>query len=291
MKAMININFRWNIISRLLILAMTAVGLASCVSHPTKSHKKQPFTFVQICDPQLGMGGYEHDLKTFKQAVDQVNALKPDLVVICGDLVGRLNKKSVDDFNRIRAGFTMPSYCVPGNHDVFHGPQDKRHGISHAQSLANYRKAIGKDYYSFEHKGYMFVCANTQLWKFAVTGESDKQDQWFKTTLAAASKRGLPVFVVMHHPLYTGKPDEKDGYYNLPIAKRKELLGLFETHGVVAVLTGHAHKVIINEHKGIQLVTGQATSRTHGSPLGFRLWHIKEPRPLVHESIKLKDIK
>jgi len=97
-----------------------------------------------------------------------------------------------------------------------------------------------------------------------------------------------PDFVVMHHPLYTDKPDEKNGYYNLPKAKRTELLELFEKHGVVAVLTGYAHKVIIREHKGIQLVTGETTSKTHGSPLGFRLWHIKEPRPYKHESVRLK---
>jgi hypothetical protein len=106
--------------------------------------------------------------------------------------------------------------------------------------------------------------------------------------LEAASKKGLPVFVVMHHPLYTDTPDEKDGYYNLPKAKRTVLLELFEKHGVVAVLTGHAHKVIIREHKGIQLVTGETTSKTHGSPLGFRLWHIKGARPYKHESVPLK---
>ena len=25
----------------------------------------EPFTFVQLCDPQLGMGGYERDVRTF----------------------------------------------------------------------------------------------------------------------------------------------------------------------------------------------------------------------------------
>jgi 3',5'-cyclic AMP phosphodiesterase CpdA len=260
-------------------------GNSESRSNPSKPG---PFTFVQICDPQLGMGGYEHDLKTFKQAVIQANALKPDFVVICGDLVARLDEKSVKDFNRIKTGFTIPTHCVPGNHDVFNDHQDKRNGINHAQSLANYRKAMGKDYYSFEHKGQVFLCANSQLWKVALKGESEKHDQWVKQTLATASKKGLPVFVVMHHPLYTDTLDEKDAYSNLPTAKRKELLELFEKHGVVAVLTGHEHKVIIREHKGIQLVTGETTSKTHGSPLGFRLWHIKGARPYKHESVSLK---
>jgi hypothetical protein len=65
-------------------------------------------------------------------------------------------------------------------------------------------------------------------------------------------------------------------------------LEIFEKYGIVAVLTGRAHKVIIREHKGMQLVTVEATSKTHGSPLGFRLWHIKGTRPYRHESVPLK---
>lgn len=46
---------------------------------------QEDFTFVQLCDTQLGIGGYEHDIKTFKQAVKQINKLNPDFVVICGE--------------------------------------------------------------------------------------------------------------------------------------------------------------------------------------------------------------
>ena len=268
------------------LFCITAVGAAAEPAQPTK----QPFTFIQICDPQLGKGGYEHDLKTFEQAVVQSNALKPDFVVICGDLVSRLNEQSAKDINRIKAGLTMPAHCVPGNHDVFWGPQDKRNNITQPQSLANYRKAFGKDYYSFEHKGHVFLCANSMLWRTEVKLEEEiaKHDQWAKDTLAAASKKGQPVFVVMHHPLYVKDPEEKDSGVNLPLEKRKELLALFEKHGVVAVLTGHAHRIIINDHKGIQMVTGEATSTNHGAKVGFRLWHIEGERPYKHESVPLE---
>ena len=277
----------------IIVFVLAAAGVFAQqerAEDPAKPTIKQPFTFVQICDPQLGMGGYEHDLKTFRQAVVQTNALKPDFAVICGDLVGRLNEKSAEDFNQIKAGFIVPCHCVPGNHDVFHGPQDKRNNITPPQSLANYRNAFGKDYYSFEHKGHVFLCANSMLWRVDLEGESEKHDQWVKETLLKASAKGLPVFVVMHHPLYTKEPGEKDTYTNLPTEKRKELLDLFEKYGVVAVLTGHAHQIIINDHKGIQLVTGEATSKTHGSPLGFRLWHVGGTRPYRHESVPLEGL-
>ena len=96
-----------------------------------EKEQEEPFTFVQLCDTQLGFGGYDHDVRSFRQAVKQCNALKPDFVVICGDLVDGPTKKSITDFNNIKAGFTMPCYCAPGNHDL--------------GSVDEYRKNIGKD--------------------------------------------------------------------------------------------------------------------------------------------------
>ena len=78
---------------------------------------------------------------------------------------------------------------------------------------------------------------------------------------------------------------------NLPVGKRKELLSLFEKHGVVAVLGGHVHKLLLNEYKDIQLVNAETTSRNKdGRPLGFRVWHIEEPRPFNHELVPLKGV-
>lgn len=242
----------------------------------------EPFTFVQMCDPQLGMGGYEHDVEAFGQAVDQINALEPDFVVICGDLVNETNDdQAFAEFNAIRARFSIPCYCAPGNHDVGNQPTE--------QSLERYRNLIGRDYYAFDHKGYTFAIANTQLWKAPLATESEKHDTWFKDTLKAAHERGNPIIVVQHYPLYVTRPNEKDEYYNLPLEKRGELLRLFEATGVVAVLSGHTHKTILNEYNGIQLVCSATTSKNFdGKPFGFRLWHVDEIPPLRHEFIKLE---
>lgn len=235
------------------------------------------FTFVQVCDPQLGWGyGYANDLNSFKQAVSHINGLKPDLVVICGDMVDNFNTNSVADFQQAREGLIMPSYCAPGNHDVGNSPTVSR--------LESYRQAFGDDYFSFEHKGYTFVIVNTCLWKAPVAGVSEKQDEWLKQTLAAAHDKGNPVFVVGHHPFYLTSPGEAEEYYNLPPAKRTELLDLFVDFGVVAVLGGHRHLLVINEYQGIQLVNGETTCRHFdNSPLGFRLWSVDSPTSIRHE--------
>ncbi|MBT8037116.1 MAG: metallophosphoesterase [Verrucomicrobiae bacterium] len=250
---------------------------------PSTANNQVPFSFVQMCDTQLGMGGYEHDIMTFKLAVKKINAINPDFVVICGDLVQNANDKSFADFKAIKAGFKLPCHCAAGNHDVGNKPTDK--------SLKRYREIIGKDYYAFENKGITFVVANTQLWKAPLVGESEKHDAWFKKTLAAAKAKNSPVVVVVHYPLFTKKPDEKEHYYNLPQPKRQEILDLCEKHGVVAFLAGHTHTQITNTYQGIQLVNGETTSKNNDNrPMGFRLWNVDKQNELRHQFIKLDPI-
>ena len=258
-----------------LSLIVSPWALSAC-----GSEKTGPFDFVQMCDPQLGFGGYEHDLSTFRQAVKQINALAPAFVVICGDLVDDAEDKLFADFKAIKAKLKVPCYCAPGNHDVGNEAT--------AESLKYYREVIGKDYYSFEYGGYTFLVVNTQLWKAPLEGESEKHDAWFRSELKEASEKMRGVFVIGHYPLYLRKVDESERYENLPKEKRAELLNLFEEHGVVAMLGGHRHKTIINDYNGIQLVNAETTSKNiDGRPMGFRIWHVVEPRPFKHEFVPL----
>jgi len=265
--------------SALLGTAAFSVDLYASIAG--KASERKTFTFAQICDTQLGFGDYNRDMIFFKQAVKQVNVLRPDFVFICGDLVDKADAKSFADFNKIKADFTMPCYCVSGNHDIGNKPT--------VDSLNYYHDVIGKDYYAFEHKRYTFIIVNTQLWKAPLEGESEKHDSWLKTTLATAAKKDSRIFIVGHYPLFLKKADEEEEYMNLPVSKRQELLSLFLKRGVIAVLGGHTHRLIINEYKGMQLVNGETTSKNlDNRPLGFRLWHVGDTRPLRHELIPLQ---
>ena len=269
------------ILPLLLALAATSVVFLTQLFSDDKPTAQEAFSFVQMCDTQLGMGGYEHDVMTFKLAVKQINAMKPDFVVICGDLVQKSDDKSFADFNAIREGFALPCYCAAGNHDVENAPT--------VETLQRYREKIGKDYYTVEHKGYTIAVANTQLWKAPVEGESERHDVWFKETLESAKAKGSPVMVVVHYPLFTKTPDEEENYYNLPLPKRAEILTLCEENGVVAFLAGHTHKLIENEYKGIKLVNGETTSKNFDKrPMGFRLWDVGGETGLRHRFVALE---
>jgi 3',5'-cyclic AMP phosphodiesterase CpdA len=230
--------------------------------------KPKHFSFVQMCDTQLGFGGYDHDLKSFKTAVSQINTLNPDFVVICGDLVEQANDSSYVDFKKIMAGFKMPCYVASGNHDIGNIPNNS--------TLDYYRNTIGKDYYKFQYKESSFIVTNTQLWKEDVGEESIRHDNWFKKTLKEEQQSGnKKIFVIGHYPLFLKTVNEKEEYFNLPKTKREELLQLFEQNGVVAYLSGHTHKTLINQYRNILFVSGETTSKNFdNNPFGFRLWNV-----------------
>ncbi len=240
---------------------------------------QEPFTFIQLCDTQLGMGGYKHDIKTFEQAVRQINILKPDFAVICGDLVHDATDSSYADFKRIMSGFQVPCYLAAGNHDVGRVPNDT--------TLQFYRETIGDDYFTFRNKGCSFVVTNTQFWKVEVPNESKKHHQWVVNVLDSLGKGNDQLFVIGHYPIFLKTPDEEEVYFNLPIEKRKELLALFRKNKVRAYLSGHKHETVINVHEKIQFVSGETTSRNFdGRPMGFRLWEVAEDT-ILHRFVPL----
>lgn len=236
-------------------------------------------SFVQLCDTQLGMGGYDHDKESLMQAVKRINEIHPDFVIVCGDLINTHIDSSYADFKVIMNKLQMHYYCVPGNHDVGLAPN--------SSSLQYYRKTIGKDYYTFHKNGCYFIATNTQLWKATVEMESGKQDLWFKDKLRSLANKNRPIIVFGHIPLYISDTEEKEVYSNFPPEKRKELLDLMERYHVDAYLSGHSHTLIINNYQGIKLVSGETTSNNFDKrPLGFRLWNVS-PDSISHRFISI----
>src|SRR5215467_7716365 len=89
----------------------------------------EPFTFIQMSDPQFGMymenKSFEHETANFEFAVATANRLHPKFVVITGDLINQPgNAAQAAEYHRI-AGKLDPGirlYSIPGNHDVANEP-------------------------------------------------------------------------------------------------------------------------------------------------------------------------
>lgn len=277
---------RWGCTRRVFLewggWCVAALALPGCASLSRRPAGRGDFTFVQLCDPQLGMGGYDQDVARLTRAVDRINGLRPDFVVVCGDFVHDATPASFADYLSIMDGLDVPWHGVPGNHDVGNEPTPER--------LGYYREVIGEDYGTFLHRGYRFVLVNTQLWKAPLEGESARQDAWLTQTLERAAADGSPVIVVGHYPLFLAASDEPEEYMNLPVAKRNELLELFGRCGVVAFLGGHAHRLLVNEYRGIQMVHGETTSKNFDKrPFGFRTWQVAGDGSIRHTLVLLDD--
>ncbi|PLY07189.1 MAG: metallophosphoesterase [Arcobacter sp.] len=80
---------------------------------------KQPYSIVQLSD--IHIGGLI-DQKFIKNLVESVNNLKPDIIVITGDLVDtnlKYAKAALDELKNLKSKYG--NYFIVGNHEYFHG--------------------------------------------------------------------------------------------------------------------------------------------------------------------------
>ncbi len=188
--------------------------------------------------------------EVYEQIIEEVNLLRPDFVMLCGDLIlgytdsDSLIREEWKEFKRVTSKFEMPYYLVVGNHDVW----DEL-----SQSI--YQEECGDLYYSFDHKESSFIIIDTD-----VAGELDfitgDQLEWLEKTLSQKSG-SKHIFIFMHKPLWTfeDKPGE---------AWNEQVHPLLVKYGVDYVFAGHDHSYYIDYLDGIRyIVSGGA-----GAPIG-----------------------
>jgi 3',5'-cyclic AMP phosphodiesterase CpdA len=219
----------------------------------TPDMTNEPFFFIQLSDPQLGLTAEKTDLSKeeglaqevaqFESAVAEANRLKPDFVVVTGDLCQHhLDSAEVAEVKRIAGGLDseIPIYWTTGNVDS--GLDD---GVPVPSMLAKYREEFGDDYYSFDHKGTTFIAiSSTVIFDPSQTqDELEAQMEFIESELKASVERGVGNRIIFtHHPLFTDDPNEEDAGTNLPLVRRNSLLELFRKYDVSAVFAGHLHR-------------------------------------------------
>jgi serine/threonine-protein phosphatase CPPED1 len=235
-----------------------------------KKDLSKPWFLVQITDPQFGMfennNGFEKETALYEKAVSKINQLKPDFVVITGDLVNDpINQKQIAEFKRItdKINAEIPVYLTPGNHDVGQEP-DK-------QSINLYIKNYGYDRFSFKHKGSLFIGFNSSIIKNDLPKLENQQYKWLKKKLKG-SKKASHVILFCHYPFFIQSFEEPETYSNISPEKRNKYLSLFEANNVDALFVGHLHKNNTSEFGGIQWVITSAVGKPLGpDPSGMRI--------------------
>jgi 3',5'-cyclic AMP phosphodiesterase CpdA len=232
------------------------------------------FFFIQMADTQFGFfednRSFEKETINFEKAIAAANRLKPEFVVVCGDLVNKPgDDKQVAEYKRIASKLApaVRLYNVAGNHDV--------ENIPNPASLKYYRENFGRDYYSFEAGHLVGIVLNSSLMRDgdSAKAEAVEQDRWLKAELekAGTSKEKM-IMIFQHHSYFLENPDEKDGYFNFPGPKRRQYLELFHQYDVKFIFAGHYHRNANGRDGDLQMVTTGPVGRPLGlDPSGFRI--------------------
>ncbi len=248
-------------------------------SGDTKTPK--PYFYVVAADPQLLWG--QKDDRNWQSTVDHINRLKPDFVIVCGDLIQGANEsKAWDDPKKVEAYDQLAKlyldaakkinpeiklYNVAGNHDVSLKPTVK--------TLAWYEGHFGKPWYTFEHKQSLFVVLESGLLRES-GGAPDlaiKQSEWLRDTLTKTGEKNYAHRTAyMHHPMCLENVAEKGGYFNMPLQVRTEMLQMFHQQEFRAVFSGHYHRNAYVKDGEMELITTSSCGKSLGKdPLGFRI--------------------
>ncbi len=238
------------------------------------------FFYFVMADPQLFWGAKE----AWARAIGYANTLKPDFVVVCGDLINHAgNEDEVKAYLEVAGTLdrSIPLYNVAGNHDYV---------PSNMKSLAWYQARFGAPWYAFEHKNCLFIIFESTMVKAEIEGPVYQwQMQWLEQTLQRAQGKGYDhITVYTHYPLALRRADEEDEYFNLPKARRTLLLEMFHKYGVKAVFSGHFHHNAYVRDGELELITTSSSGIAleqmgqPKDPLGFRVVKMT-PDKLVHQ--------
>jgi len=270
------------------IISLAMIFIIAGTAIAQKENPKAPWFFIQITDPQFGMfdsnASFEKETILYEKAVVKINDLKPDFVVITGDLVN--DSKSlfqIKEFKRITAKINpkIPVYFTPGNHDLGQTPDEK--------SIKEYKKNLGRDQFSFKHKGSSFIGFNSSLIKNKLVKPEQKQYNWLTKRLRK-SQEAVHIILFCHYPFFNKTVDEPTAYSNIDLGYREKYLNLFNDNKVNAVFSGHYHNNSLSTYGNMQLVTTSALGKPLGkAPSGMRIVKVYSDR-IEHEYFGLKDL-
>lgn len=263
------------------------------------------FSFIQASDTHISEKTVDR-MDKFRAIIDSV---KPNLVIITGDLVKdalRVSEKEASSlyqlFIKESSKIKPPLRVIPGNHEIF--------GIERQLSLVNtqnplygrkmYRYYLGPDYYSFNYGGVHFIGLNSlqfeDLWYY---GNIDSvQLEWLKKDVSTIPNT-MPVITFQHVPFFSGglslQPYEEDGpgrvlerekgilKFRHIVSNAQEVLAILKNNNYPLALAGHYHAQQKFSLEGFPLrfeqtgaVIGPSEAGIIKMPSGVTVYNVKD---------------
>ena len=200
-----------------------------------------PFTFAILGDRT---SGGEENWPLFDRVVDRINVKPHDFVITTGDHIpGHMEDRPLwesqwreywEHASRLRA----PLWLVPGNHDI---ANTACHGF--------WREDLGDTYYSFTHKGCLFLALNTEEERFDGRGPM-WQAMFSHVSDALRNHSNAPhTFIFFHNPMWMDPRFEEDW---------RQLVALIGDRPCT-VIAGHEHYLATERRDNLLLVIQNAT--------------------------------
>ena len=276
---------------RILTVCLGLLGWLAFTT-PRMASAAEPFYFIQLSDPQLGMFSdnreFVQDAANFELAVTAVNRLRPAFVVVTGDLVNKPGDAAqIAEYRRIigKVDPSIPVYNIAGNHDVENVPT--------TASLAAYGKIFGPDRYTFRHEGLVGIVLNSTLIHSPDKAAEalDAQESWLRTELRKAKDgKAQHIVIFQHHPWFIKEATEADGYFNIPLARRAAYLALFREFGVRYLFCGHYHRNAEARDGALENITsGPVGKPLGGAKSGIRVAIVREDQ-IEHRYFELSEL-
>lgn len=184
----------------------------------------KPLKLVHLSDLHCKAGA-PFLLDKLQMAVDEVNDLAPDLVVVTGDLTENGFKNEYEEAKRFLHQISAPKMIVPGNHDVKY----TGHLI--------FQEVFGPLSSLLVNDELALYCANT--------ARPDKDEGRFSLDQMESLAKGfsklenkVKIVAMHHHPM----PIPDTGLERATIEDAGDLLKILTELGVDLILCGHRHR-------------------------------------------------
>jgi Icc protein len=229
--------------------------LVTCKPATKQTESKENWSFVFMSD--IHLRPEKNAVKGFLNALSLARDFQPDFILTGGDLVADALKQPYSKadmlyklYDSVSSLSEVPVYNTMGNHEIYGwlkssgaSPKNEEYGKK------MFQKRIGKTYYSFTHKGWVFLVLDSVEEQPGGNGYygriSDEEIEWLKAELAKIDKK-TPIVISTHIPFFTmytqmGDSSTATNSPGLVIVNSKQVFDLFKGYNLKLILQGHLH--------------------------------------------------
>ncbi len=228
------------------------------------NENKKPVTLVQISDLHVGEVHFVPSLLT--RAIDEINELNPDIVIITGDLTANGFRREYDTVKNYLSPIKCSNLIVqPGNHD------SRNVGYIHFEDI------YGERYVTYSNEKVKIVAADSTEPDLD-NGQIGRENyKWIKSEFANVDDNVFRIFSMHHHLL----PVPSTGRERNIVNDAGDVLEVLVDSKIDLVLCGHKHVPYIWRIEDILMITTGTVSclRLRGKiEPNYNIMHIYDDR-------------